>query len=74
MRGSYALLNARVGVRWGENELSLYGNNLTNKLANYGDHIPDVNSTFLVNGEPTLHVRVSVATPLNYGLQYRHGF
>ena len=74
-RGAYSLVNARFGVRRGSDELSLYINNLFNKMANYGDHVPDISSNFtLTTGESVPHSRVSIATPFTLGVQFRHGF
>lgn len=75
VRGSYTLVNARIGYRWNDNELSLNGTNLTNKLANYGDAVPDISSSFtLTTGQSVPHAMVDVAQPLTVGIQYRHGF
>ncbi|MGC3981900.1 MAG: TonB-dependent receptor [Steroidobacteraceae bacterium] len=73
-RSAYSITNLRFGVRSGQNETTLYINNVFDELANYGDSIPDRSENFLVNGAYVPHTRVSVSRPLNVGLQYRHGF
>lgn len=75
VRGAYAIVNLRAGLQRDKDELSFYINNLTNRMANYGDHIPDIASNFtLTTGQSVPHTRVAIATPLTIGLQFRHGF
>ncbi len=73
-RGSYAIANARFGVRHEADELSVYVNNITNEMANYGDHVPDISQTIVLYGTTVPYSRVSVSRPFQVGMQLRHGF
>jgi hypothetical protein len=75
-RAAYSLLNARIGLQWGTSEIALFGNNLTNKLANLGDiQFYSYRQTLtLPSGQTVLDPRVVVNRPLQVGLQYRQSF
>lgn len=72
-RGAYSLVNLRLGYRKDNSEVSLYVDNLFNKLADLGDHVPDISANETINGVSVPMARISVSTPLTVGLQYRHG-
>jgi outer membrane receptor protein involved in Fe transport len=71
-RAGYDVLNARAALRWGSNEITLYGKNLTDRRANLGDINPISYVQRDANGEPL--PRVAVTAPLQLGIQMRHGF
>ncbi|MGC4027714.1 MAG: TonB-dependent receptor [Steroidobacteraceae bacterium] len=74
-RGSYNILNMRFGVRRNDSELSFYVNNLTNTIANYGDHVPVITETVtLTDGRRAPYTEVMVSRPIQFGIQLRHGF
>ncbi|MGC4028470.1 MAG: TonB-dependent receptor [Steroidobacteraceae bacterium] len=75
IRGAYLIGNARVGIRWEEKkEVSLYVNNITNELANYGDMPNGVSRTIVRNGQVVQDPRVAISRPLQVGLQFKRGF
>lgn len=74
IRGAYMMGNARVGAWWGDNEVSLFVNNVTNELANYGDLAPVVSQGTLINGERFENARVVVSRPLQAGVQFKRNF
>ena len=71
---AYDLLNLRVGVRKDRRELSLYVNNMFDRLAVLGDSIPDIARTITIDGQSVPYNRVYITPPRTIGLQYRQGF
>jgi outer membrane receptor protein involved in Fe transport len=71
-RPCYTILNGRMGLRWGENELALYVDNIANARANLGDLNPISYAPVDANGDRML--RVAVLPPFRMGMQFRHDF
>jgi outer membrane receptor protein involved in Fe transport len=72
-RAGFTVLNARVGLDWGQSELALYVNNLTGARPNLGDFNPesyakhDPNTGYIIP-------RVATLRPFNAGITFRQRF
>ena len=76
-RAGYSVLNARMGFDWGQSELALYANNLTNARPNLGDFNPSSYPKYDLPSPPGtgyLVPRVATLRPFNAGLQFRQRF
>lgn len=73
---AYSLLNARVGIKFGHSELSLYGNNITNEKANLGDIQQNDFPQSIKNasGQTVPYLEVGVLPPLQVGIQFKQSF
>jgi outer membrane receptor protein involved in Fe transport len=73
---SYSVLNARLGVRFGRSELTLYANNALNEKANLGDiqQIAFPQSIKNASGQTVPYLEVGVMPPLQLGVQFRQRF
>lgn len=67
LRPGYELVDARIALRWGQQELALTGKNLTNTHANLGDNRSIVAE---VIGRP----RVVTNQPQTFGVEFRSTF
>jgi iron complex outermembrane recepter protein len=72
-RSSYKVLNARIGVNWGQSELALYANNLTNEWPNLGDFNPE---SYAKHDASTGYIipRVATLRPFAAGVTFRQRF
>ena len=73
---AYSIVNARVGVKFGHSELSVYSNNLTNEKANLGDIQQNDFPQSIKNasGQTVPYLEVGVLPPLQIGIQFKQGF
>jgi outer membrane receptor protein involved in Fe transport len=67
VRPSYEIVDARVALKWGQQELALVGKNLTNTHANLGDNRSIVAETI---GRP----RIVTNQPETFGVEFRSNF
>ena len=66
-----------MGFDWGQSELALYANNLTNARPNLGDFNPSSYPKYDLPSPPGtgyLVPRVATLRPFNAGLQFRQRF
>jgi iron complex outermembrane receptor protein len=72
-RAGYKILNAQLGIEWGQSQLSLYGANLTNSRPNLGDFNPE---SYAKHDPETGFIipRVATLRPISFGLQFRQRF
>jgi iron complex outermembrane recepter protein len=73
VRPPYRLLNARIGLDWGQSELSLNIKNLSNEMPNLGD-IGYIGYQRYVPGTTTPIPQVATLPPRTIMLQYRRSF
>jgi iron complex outermembrane receptor protein len=81
-RAGYHVVNARMGLDWGQSELALFVNNLTNERANLGDFNPEGYTRHSTNpvqydggyGAGWLIPRAAVLRPFVAGLSFRQRF
>jgi iron complex outermembrane recepter protein len=73
---SYSILNARMGVKYGNSELTLYGKNLLNEKANLGDVQQLAFPQYIKNasGQTVPYLEVGVTPPVQIGLQFKQHF
>jgi iron complex outermembrane recepter protein len=73
---AYSILNARMGVKFGQSELSLYANNVTNEKANLGDIQQNDFPQSIKNssGQTVPYLEVGVLPPLQIGVQFKQSF
>ncbi|MBC2652780.1 TonB-dependent receptor [Novosphingobium flavum] len=72
VRPAYSVVNARIGVRRGTAELSVYVRNLADVRANLGDINPVSYVRLDATGTPI--PRIAILTPRQVGLQVKYGF
>jgi iron complex outermembrane recepter protein len=81
-RAGFSVLNMQVGADWGQSQLVLYGQNLTNARPNLGDYNPESYAKHSTNpadfapgyGAGYIVPRVATLRPINFGLIWRHRF
>jgi outer membrane receptor protein involved in Fe transport len=74
-RPAYFDFNARTALRWGNDEFSLSGKNLTNEKADLGDLQPlAFGQNAVINGVSYPIGRIRGLAPIQFGVEYRHGF
>lgn len=81
-RAGFTVLNAQVGADWGQSQLILYGNNLTNARPNLGDYNPESYAKHSTNpsdyaagyGAGYIVPRVATLRPFAMGLIWRYRF
>lgn len=71
-RASFGFWNARAGLTWERNQLSLYLKNITNKMANLGDIARSAYPAVDATGEPL--PQVVIPRPFQIGVQFTRGF
>jgi outer membrane receptor protein involved in Fe transport len=73
---AYSVLNARLGIRAGRSELTLYANNALNEKANLGDvqQIAFPQTIQNAGGQTVPYLEVAVMPPVQVGLQFRQRF
>lgn len=74
-RQSFNLINANMGVKFGNSEVMLYGKNLADKRLNFGDQTPTgFERTDGPDGMGYRYPRATVSRPRQWGVQYQLKF